>query len=205
MGGVDRLDQIRGTYSLEKVVRTKFWYKKLFLGLMGTALANAFILWKHANIEAGYKAFLPHSQFQQELFRSLLKPAGARVTPAKSAGLHVRLSLEPPHYLKLRGGAPGKVRPARARCAWCRQNGGVENRSSLACDRCDVFLCGPHTGRQCHKLWHTVATLPKGNASPDSSPEYDAVTGHRRSGRVGRPRKLSARHDDATSLGADSE
>jgi hypothetical protein len=40
MGGVDRCDQIRGTFSMdpEKALRTRFWYKKLFLGILGVAL-----------------------------------------------------------------------------------------------------------------------------------------------------------------------
>jgi hypothetical protein len=47
MGGVDRCDQIRGTFSMEKALRTRLWYKKLFLGILqlGVVLSNAYVLW----------------------------------------------------------------------------------------------------------------------------------------------------------------
>ena len=68
MGGVDLHDQIRGVYSVEDVVRTKFWYKKLFLGLLGISLTNAFLLWKNIR---GPAVSSTHVEFMDRLIGSL--------------------------------------------------------------------------------------------------------------------------------------
>jgi len=44
MGGVDQIDQLRATYPMERVLRTNIWYKKMYLGLFGIALANGYTL-----------------------------------------------------------------------------------------------------------------------------------------------------------------
>ena len=81
MGAVDLQDQLRGVYSVEKVLRTKFWPKKLFLGLLRITTTNAFILWR------GPDKKKTHDMFMQELLQKMLvqgsdMPA-RRVSPRK--------------------------------------------------------------------------------------------------------------------------
>ena len=80
MGGVDRLDQLRGTYNLEDTLKTKYWYKKLFMGLFGMGLTNAYILWSRWNKPArdGHKIFM------RDLAGELLHIEGGRHSTALS-------------------------------------------------------------------------------------------------------------------------
>jgi hypothetical protein len=84
MGGVDRCDQLRGNYSVEAAIKTGFWYKKCFFGILGITVANAYIIWREGGERASKK--YAHSLFMQELFQSLVgaprEEARAHTTPA---------------------------------------------------------------------------------------------------------------------------
>ena len=60
MGGVDGFDQNRyGKYALDKTFKTRVWYRKLIIGLLGFAVTNAWLVWKHRYI--GYCHACTHS------------------------------------------------------------------------------------------------------------------------------------------------
>ena len=73
MSGVDISDQLRASYAIEKVLKTKFWYKKLFLGLLSVAVTNAYILCRCANPD------LTHAEFMVGLVTELTKEANVVV------------------------------------------------------------------------------------------------------------------------------
>ena len=50
MGGVDLFDFLRNRYSIERIFRCNFWYKKLALGLLGMIATNAYIYWLSYNL-----------------------------------------------------------------------------------------------------------------------------------------------------------
>lgn len=70
MQGVDRLDQIRGRFSVADGHSFKKWYKKLELALVDVARANAFLTRKLAlNLSANRD---PHRYFIVQLISDLL-------------------------------------------------------------------------------------------------------------------------------------
>ena len=187
MGGVDRCDQLRGTFSMEKVLKTKYWYKKLWLGVMGVMLANAYLLWKSSLHQAAKKTNF-HFEFLNSLMGSLMGPPlhGLRQTPPAQSD-ELRLNNDVAHYLeKMPDASPSKKQKQKSlRCVLCQREG-LESRTSCRCDRCLVSLCSPHTGRSCFRLYHTLQTLPtpaKTNSKTRTPPKPKSNK------RVGRPQK----------------
>ena len=157
MGGVDRCDQLRGTFSMEKAQRTRFWYKKLFLGIFGVALSNAYVLWRTQVRSAKSKKDL-HFEFYNGLANALCGQAEMRQQkPAESD--EVRLSRGKQHFLEKPPEDELKAKRAHERCALCFRQG-RDSRCSCRCDTCMVYLCSPNTGRDCFKQYHILSTLP---------------------------------------------
>jgi hypothetical protein len=156
MGGVDRCDQIRGTFSMEKALRTRFWYKKLFLGIFGVVLSNAYVLWR-SQIRDKKKRDL-HFEFYNGLMNALCGQAEVRhQKPAESDC--VRLSVGKQHFLEKVESTDVKVKKVHYRCTMCWRQG-KESRCSCRCDTCMVYLCAPSTGRDCFRKYHTLSQLP---------------------------------------------
>ena len=151
MGGVDRCDQLRGSYNVEASVKTCFWYKKCFFGVVGIAVGNAFIIWRAgAEREKNKHA---HSLFMQELFQALVgaprEGSRAHTTPIPPPD-QVRLQRDPGHYPERGEG--------KKLCVYCKASG-AKSKTRLCCDQCKQPLCSP-LERDCFKLYHTVAALP---------------------------------------------
>lgn len=165
MGGVDLCDQMRGTYSFEKAYRTKFWYKKLFLGILGLACNNAFVMYKLSNplgLSSTGKRVRgrQHADFMTELQGALFQE-GERVKIRVMAD-------DPASRLSWRNGvmhAPVRA-DARKRCMWCKSRG-VCNDAGRApdtwseCCACEASLCDAiSTGRNCFLEFHSADALP---------------------------------------------
>jgi hypothetical protein len=62
MGGVDHNDQLRASYPVENIFKTRKWYKKLHLamGIFGLAVTNSYILYKlyHPGSEPTHETFM---------------------------------------------------------------------------------------------------------------------------------------------------
>jgi hypothetical protein len=156
MGGVDRCDQIRGTFSMEKALRTRFWYKKLFLGIFGVVLSNAYVLWR-TQVRNPKKQRDLHYEFYNGLMNTMCGQAEVRQQRPQGND-EVRLNNSVQHFLeKVVDEKKGKV--VHARCVMCSRVN-VESRACCRCDKCMVFLCSPHTGRDCMKKFHTLPVLP---------------------------------------------
>jgi hypothetical protein len=143
---------------MEKAVRTRFWYKKLFLGIFGVVLSNAYILWRSqpaCNVKG--RAEL-HHEFYNKLMQQLCGAAPERRTSQPAHSDELRLNVGVQHYLEKV--ETDKQSRAHNRCVMCVRNG-KEARTCLRCDKCKVFLCGPHTGRDCFRKYHTLPVLPE--------------------------------------------
>lgn len=70
MGGVDRFDQLRSTYTVGR--RSKRWWLRLFYFLFDTSITNAFILSKKSNVK------LSHLEFRVALARGLISGYSSR-------------------------------------------------------------------------------------------------------------------------------
>jgi hypothetical protein len=86
MGGVDQLDQLRATFAIERMIRTNIWYKKLYFGIFGISLVNAYLIYRHHNPTK------THEDFQIELQKDLLGdvPAGDNVPEQAEVSVHIR-------------------------------------------------------------------------------------------------------------------
>ena len=137
MGGVDRCDQLRGTFSMEKAMRSRFWYKKLFLGIFGVVLSNAFVLWR-SSIKSIKSNKCLHFEFYNGLTEALL---GTMEVRRQSAAVNneARLNAGMQHFLVKVSEGEAKGKRAHDRCVWCKAKG------SCSCDVCHVFLCSPST------------------------------------------------------------
>ena len=156
MGGVDRCDQVRNAYNVEGAMKTKFWYKKVFFGLFGMSVGNAFIIWRIG--EGRGKG--EHARFMQELFETLVRSKRASQAPPPVSRQHlppppsdeVRLQRNPPHFPE---STPDR---RQLRCSYCKRKARVQ------CDQCKQPLCSS-IERDCFKLYHTVVVLPKIDSS----------------------------------------
>ena len=193
MGGVDRQDQLRQYYALEKCCRTKFWPFKLFLGLLGIVLANAFILWRSFRGAMGTSK-RSHAVFIEELMVDLTtkgdkEKRNNRARDAAGGNVEGRLSRDPPHFLCMMELVPNKHGKARGlRCILCSLRN-QDSRTRLECDQCHVPLCSAGaTGRDCFKEYHTLAQLPKGLRQRGARSPPAARGGRGARGRGGRKR-----------------
>ena len=165
MGGVDHCDQLRATYPLEDIFRTQRWYKKLYLGLFGIALTNAYILWTasaNSKDEAGN-----HELFMLDIQMYLIHS----VEPEEvEPGVEDEVDHEPVFYKDEEGNKHEWVNMnMQPRCKVCsmrvRSLGGARTsaRTWFFCKGCDgtPSLCHPNTGRDCWKLWHTPRRIDK--------------------------------------------
>ena len=190
MGGVDRCDQLRGTFSMDKVIKTKFWYKQLFFGILGLAMANAYTIFHIMHPDAIHRTFV--KSLQQGLFLEGVARGGLekfkKVKRASvSTGERGRLSEYETHHLRRQEDDNALKR--QLRCRLCGRIG-KRHLTWLECTTCDppVPLCGPTTGRDCHHLWHTLKSLPARVKPRRESKRKDGgepVAGRRR----GRPSK----------------
>jgi hypothetical protein len=204
MGGVDRCDQLRGSYCMESAIKSSFWYKKCFFGLLGISVSNMYIIWLTGGDRI--KKSYVHSIFMEELFESLVgdprQNNRAHITPPPPPD-QVRLKRDPPHFCE-RPASEGK--DSKKHCVYCKAVG-VKKLTRLICDQCKQPLCSP-LERNCFKMYHTVTELPKPSRksarekkklpSQARSPP-SACAGPKRA--VGRPR-LRPPSDDEDSDGA---
>ena len=147
MGGVDLFDFLRNRYSIERIFRCNFWYKKLALGLLGMIATNAYIYWLSYNSHVKRDA---HKRFFKELCASLLAesalaPIGADTDEPSSGSAD--------HCLR-------KVTTGRPRCAWCTYNGERRVQTRVMCLTCEVGLCSPLKS-DCSWLFHKSGLTPK--------------------------------------------
>lgn len=164
MGGVDLCDQLRGTYNMEKAYRTKFWYKKLFLGILGMAVTNAFILYKNylptqVTSTGGRVRGALHATFTRELQSGLyLKGQKAKVRVAADDAVD-RQSWKTGIFHH-----PVRDPEDRIRCVMCHLRG-MRHDTYVYCAACRHYLCAPLGGRDCWHAFHTTEVLPARMAS----------------------------------------
>ena len=161
MGGMDQSDQARGVYSLEKIVRCKFWPKKLFLGLFGLSVANGFILWKAYKLRSGYtkKALMSHEFYMNQVMGSLcgkIRMTHRRdVRGITATRLHCGLG-----HFQVWCPVPNPEKHRGYRCELCSLRG-EDHRCKYWCEVCEVSLCCPSSNRACFREWHTLPVLPQ--------------------------------------------
>ena len=147
MGGVDLFDFLRNKYSIEKIFRCNFWYKKLGLGLLGMLQTNAYIYWREHNPQVKRDH---HKHFFKELCASLLADFSVQ-SPSGDVADEPMLA-RADHCLRKTNGRP--------RCSWCSYNGKHRVQARVVCPTCEIGLCNP-LSRACSWEFHRSGLTPK--------------------------------------------
>uniref|UniRef100_A0A1E1XP67 Putative transposase n=1 Tax=Amblyomma sculptum TaxID=1581419 RepID=A0A1E1XP67_AMBSC len=142
MGGVDRFDQKRNAYPVDR--RSKKGWHRIFYFLLDAAIVNAFV--QHTALEHAenldflhFKLILGRQLIQRQSFRAGRKSRGdfQRKNGRKSGALMTGVPAEirfqgKDHFPKASG--------TRRRCRWCSTKRS-EVRTKLLCGACNVPLC----------------------------------------------------------------
>ena len=168
MGGVDDVDAGRGYYPIH-FKRIKRWWLNILFWLLEIVLNNALILYN--SIAATYKwkqktakeyrrnlAALLVGELSDEATVNIPLVVSRRSSSvnAASPGNSKPLSTYPNYQRSLwqtifEDHMP--VRSPRRRCVVCGL-GHQDVRTRACCQKCDVALCSPKTGRSCFAQWH---------------------------------------------------
>ena len=149
MGGVDRADQRKESYSLDR--KSKRFWLKIFFNFMNVALSNAFVIFKNrTDSNITYLAFL--SSITTALINE--EKVKKRISPAINSNRKRNKLLG----REIRFGLPNKNEPhlpivgASGRCAFCSTNKN-QYRSSYHCSHCNRAFC-MNSKRNCFYKYH---------------------------------------------------
>lgn len=132
MGGVDKSDQMKGTYEFDRRARIKY-YLRVYHDIMDTAMVNAWIL--HCMLQKDARGLV--GAFVSRKYASPSSTVKRRVT-----GPSTNPTLPQPTHLP-------EYSPDRKRCKICTANS-MNNRSYIACDTCGNHYC-LSANRNCFK------------------------------------------------------
>ena len=147
MGGVDRLDERRGRYSVSR--RSRRWWLRIFYFLVDCCVVDAHILYN--SVHPGETITM--LEFRQQVFRGLVADYRACCRRSNLSGcawirrrsIHAALSRKPkgvPEDIRMR--AVGVHMPVKLpnfrRCRLCSTRT-RNKRSRIACNTCQVALC----------------------------------------------------------------
>ena len=77
MGGVDLVDQLRGSYQMDKWVHNRKWWWSILFGGTGFLLTNAYIVYAYANVlhfNTTKKYLLSYHDFRRAITEAWLNP-----------------------------------------------------------------------------------------------------------------------------------
>lgn len=151
MGGVDKSDQMKGTYAFDRRSRTKY-YLRVFFDLLDTAMVNGWIT--HNMVQkAANRRQLDHLEFQQSVVKGLLGSYNTRRNNAPTAPVKRRnvMSVTTARQLSAPQHLP-EFNQVRKRCRMCTANG-LDHRSQVSCVSCGAYFCLNNL-RNCFKDAH---------------------------------------------------
>ncbi|CAG4992763.1 unnamed protein product [Parnassius apollo] len=148
MGGVDRFDQKRGTYSIAR--RSKRWWMRIFYFLVDSAITNAYIIYTQNDRVHNPMTSL---HFRTVLARNLIDNFSSRKrTVAQSTNFVAKKPKGPTSRQKAIHGIPDELRlndvgshmpmelPKYRRCRACSSKN-LNKTSKIQCTKCQVPLC----------------------------------------------------------------
>lgn len=154
MGAIDRHDQLKKSYAIDR--KSRRWWVRIFLHLLDICRVNAFILygvcyqmWNSGPMEEEPPPLLDQKQFTSSLVRSLCGTFTCRKKTGRPPAIPLPLVRSPGHESVnvVKAGAKRK-----GRCHYCamgpNKRARVETR--FGCVRCSVRLCPD----KCHDLYH---------------------------------------------------
>lgn len=149
MGGVDRADQRKESYSLDR--KSKRFWLRIFFNFMNIALSNAFIIFKnHTDSNMSYLTFL------SSITTALID--GKKVKKRTSPSINANRKRNKLSGRKIQFDMPNKNEPhlpvvgTRGRCAFCSTDNN-EYRSFYHCSHCNRAFC-MNSKRNCFYKYH---------------------------------------------------
>lgn len=147
MGGVDRFDQVKSTYSVGR--RSKKWWLRIFYFLLDTSITNAYLLYcQNENVTK-----LSNLEFRVSIARGLISGFTSRkrrsgpvnyvckrkavLSENRQKALHV--IAEEIRYTNVGDHMPAEL-PSYKRCRMCSTKI-KDKRSKIMCEKCGVPLC----------------------------------------------------------------
>ena len=193
MGGVDIHDQLRlQRYSLQLALRFKKYYKSLFLGLVDTALVNAFIVYrikktqneekctrdKFLSVLQNQLLSITDEEFEMGTYSQFQEDDSVEQSPEQSSE-HVLQESPEFQEVKLRDGTTSKKRRQRACkvCSLLKTGTARSPNSKFFCPKCStglkrIYLCDRIRRQEsgntltCSQIWHSE--WQNGHAIPSS-------------------------------------
>lgn len=150
MGGVDKADQLRGSYGVNR--RSRKWWHRLFWGFMDITFINAYVIYckmfeKVPTLEFRRKISLGLiSMNEPKKGRKSLKPIAKRRKYNYSVSDEIRLGNLGKHWVV--------YEPNRGRCEMCSTKA-IQSRPHSKCSACGVFLCS-NEKKNCFLEYHHV-------------------------------------------------
>ncbi len=140
MGGVDRGDQIRGYYATK--IKSRKFYKYIVNFLVGVAIFNAYIFYRHATQNGATSL----KKFHELVAIQLIGDYCSRKKPGRISYLVKPLPIT--HFPQKRHDSPGTK---RGRCVVCQEK--KQRRDTpWFCSSCGVWLCHQGSSTDCfHK------------------------------------------------------
>jgi hypothetical protein len=149
MGGVDRADQRKESYSLDRKSK-RFWHR-IFFNFLNVALSNSFVLFSNrTNSNMTYLIFL------SSITTALID--GEKVNRRTSSSININKKSNKSSGRKIQINMPNKNEPhlpivgAQRRCAFCSTNKN-KYRSSYHCSPCNRAFC-MSSKRNCFYKYH---------------------------------------------------
>ena len=150
MGGVDLMDQKKGTYQFDHRSKIKY-YLCIIFDLVDIAINNSFIVYTKLCIKNAELPTMDSKTFRRTIARTLIGNFSSRnrSIPSSSIATSSRRSkygkaCGPKHTIEKAG--------VRKRCKWCTSKK-VQNRTDNKCAECGAHLCFGK-GRDCFKAYH---------------------------------------------------
>lgn len=145
MGGVDRFDRLKSTYTVGR--RSKRWWLRIFYFLLDASITNAFVLSQSCKVN------LTHFEFRVALARGLISGFTSRKRRSAMANYIIRKKVaQADTRQKVVGNIADEIRytnvghhmpcslPNYKRCRLCSTKT-HDKRSKIMCEKCEVPLC----------------------------------------------------------------
>jgi hypothetical protein len=149
MGGVDLMDQLKGTYGYDRKSPTKF-YLRVFFDVLDISLNNAYCIYKEL-LEKNEPATKPMTRldYRRVIARTLIgKYSNRERTASTSSSGKASVDAAPTPEHKLQKTA------IRRRCVQCAKSK-LQGRTNNICSTCQVYLCYT-TDRNCFAAYHNM-------------------------------------------------
>lgn len=151
MNGVDKFDQNKGTYEINR--KSRKWWHRIFFYFVDASVVNAYVIYRHI-LEENSKP-LSMKDFRLEIIRKLIRePSRKRLSVSRIPVTVKKHRRFVPKEVRLKDSSHQPTYTSRRRCALCSTKA-KQIRTNWMCSRCDVPLC-LGKNKTCFERYHSV-------------------------------------------------